>query len=254
MKDRVILLVALALLTTACVVSGCGNPPSDPAAPPASPPTGGGGGGTSPAAVDISGKWEFANGMNVNLTQVNSQVTGSSVYQTTFNSSVSSLLIEPCSPNSVTGSVSALTVSLQSGVCGISPPGGYSTTTTANATGTLLNGAAWGDAFKVSSVAGQYSGTMTFYSSSGTVGTSTATLTLSEDQNHDVVGILAIAGGGTLSQIAGQAVGGTINLGSGELVGVIQNLGGVEVSVHGSGSTLFCGPSTCATLGNGVLK
>jgi len=211
------------------------------------------GGGTPPALADISGKWEFANGINLNLTQVNSEVTGNDVYQTVFNSPPNPsnmLLIEPCSPNSVTGNVSALTVMLQSGNCDIAPSGGYSTTTTANATGTLLSGGAWGDAFKVGSVTRTYSGMMNF--SGGINGASTASLTLTEDQNHNLVGTLVSANGANLGQMTGQAIGGAINLGGGTVAGIVEIGGGINTSVTGEG--YVCGGNFCALIGNGVLQ
>jgi hypothetical protein len=201
--------------------------------------------------VNISGKWEFATGMNVNLLQNGTSVTGDSVYQTYFTTAPNPILIEPCSPDSVVGTVNVLTVTLQSGSCGVAPSGGYSTSTTVNTTGNIMSGGAWGDAFLLGSTTGQYSGTMTFYGSGGVVGTSVVTLSLDENSVYDLTGTLDVTNGSTLSGLTGQAVGGTINLGNGKVVGVVQSLGGIDVSV--SASDIFCG-SQCATVGIGLLK
>ncbi len=202
--------------------------------------------------VNMSGKWEFLNGMNVNLLQNGTSITGNSVYQTHFSTGPSPLLIEPCFPNSVVGNINVLTVTLQSGNCGVAPAGGYSTTTTVNLTANIMSGGAWGDSFLVGKTTGQYSGTMTFYGSAGIVGTSEVTLTLQEGSAYSLTGTLNITNGSTLNGLTGQAVGGTIDLGQGEVVGVVQPLGGMNVSVL-TNTGIFC-ESRCATVGIGTLK
>lgn len=201
--------------------------------------------------VNISGKWEFSTGMNLNVLQNGTSITGNSVYQTSFSTAPNPILLEPCSPNSVVGTVSVLTVTLQSGNCGVTPAGGYSTSTTVNSTGSLMTGGNWGDSFLVGPTTGHYSGTMTFYGSDGVVGTSAASLDLEENSNYGLTGTLDITNGSTLNSLTGEAIGGTINLGSGEVVGVVQQLGGIEISVLAS--DIFCG-NTCATVGIGLLK
>ena len=252
-RFAVVLALGISLLITGCGGGGGGASTANNAPLSQTPGNSPADSNPAPAVVDVSGKWEFANGINVNISQVNSLVTGTDVYQTVFQNS-GILLIEPCSPNSVTGSVSALTVMLQSGNCDVTPPGGYSTTTAANTSGTLLNGGAWGNAFKVGSLTGSYSGTLTFYSSTGaSVGSTGATLTLTEDQNHSLTGTIAIGNEQiNLGQMNGQAVGGTIKLGNGTVVGVINILGTMTVAVTNE-SPVFCGTS-CSNVGSGVLQ
>jgi hypothetical protein len=205
---------------------------------------------TQVTTVNISGKWEFSTGMNLNLLQNGASITGNSVYQTYFSTAPNAILLEACSPDSVLGSVNILTVTLQSGNCGVTPTGGYSATTTVNSTGNIMTGGPWGDSFLVGSTTGHYTGTMTFYGSGGVVGTSAVSLDLEENSTYELTGTLDITNGSDLHGLTGQAVGGTINLSNGEVVGVVQPLGGIEISVLAG--DIFC-ESHCATVGIGLL-
>ncbi len=207
--------------------------------------------GSAPGSVDISGKWEFSNGMNVNLAQSGSALTGNGLGLLNSTASPGFLVINPCANDSVSGQVSILTVSFSIGSCDTAPPGGYQAQTVSNASGTLMTGGAWGDSFKVEPLNGTYSGSLEFIAQGGSIGSVGATLVLSENQNQQLVGTLTVAGAGETT-IQGVAVGGSINLANQEVVGRVDSFGNLYVS--GSGIPKYCAASVCSSSAFGQLQ
>ena len=204
------------------------------------------------AGAIISGKWEFSNGMNVNLSQDGSQLTGTATLVVPSASLTGAIVDELCSPNSIMGQISGLQVTLtQNGTCDTAPAGGYTTQTTVNAAGTEMTGGVWGNGFLVGSVTGTYSGSDVVYEGPQTI-SSTGTLVLHEDQSHNVTGTFVATPTGVSVPLAGTAVGGCLNLSNRTLVGEFQLAGSVNITAIispplGSASTVvgtLC-PNSC---------